>query len=868
MSHDAPALPAAARTVRRAALVAAGCAVLGAMVMAGWAASRANVSDVAAHVGQASRESPAEGPTLRGDQIVVTDAALSVELGRPLTPSVPVYEKFESDFLVIGSVATNPDFPYDPDEVPGLPTRVGISAEGLFLPPDERDWSRAIVQPAFRYQPFERVVREDAEGLSPTGPVGWRVRFAPTRPGDWQYRLRVQDASICGEAERPCRRWVESAVGRFTAEPARPGQHGFVRVSRTDPRYFEYSDGTPFIGLGHQTSFGSTTSVEDDFDRYEQNGVTLLRTWMSATGVFGVGFWFWDPWTNSTLVFDPVFGGHDVAARIEGVGDSPCIFTGFAEGPRPVFRGGRTYRLRLRARLEGIEGPRVGGNPYGLVAKLGTWPKDVCGQPGNQLRTLSDYWSTTNGEWTELTSTFELDEDVIVGWGRYFTVALENTDAGFAYIDEIRVEDTNGVNVLSRGRMNHHLGFDQAASWRWDRILDLAADRGITFKLVILEKEDVIFGRIRPDGSIAAEPVGLNFHGVDLEHPDRPTRVRRLQEYFWRYLSARWGYSTAVHSWELLNEGNPFDGHHYDQAEAFGRAIRATDPNHHLVTTSFWHSFPAGPFWANPAYASVDYADLHAYITTTGLEAPGDIADPLVRAHCQADRDCYLEAMRRDSALFHLEHSAYVAREPVGKPIVRGETGLTVPGTDNEPDPRLMDDEDGVWLHKLLFAQLAPGALQEIYWFTDAITENDLYPIFRRYRDFVATVPLTSGGYGPIDVHVAGDELRVVGQMDRAAQQAVVWLDNRRHTWANVVEGQSIAPAGGLVTLSGFTPGASLTIEWWNTCSGEAPDDCRVGVERRETLVADPAGRLTLHVMDVGTDTAAKIGFAPSAGGA
>src|SRR5205807_442665 len=94
------------------------------------------------------------------------------------------------------------------------------------------------------------------------------------------------------------------------------------------------------------------------------------------------------------------------------------------------------------------------------------------------------------------------------------------------------------------------------------------------------------------------------------------TKVRSLQQYYWRYLAARWGYSTAVHSWELLNEGDPYNGNHYGLADAFAAYMHQTEPSRHMVTTSMWASFPVDSFWGNAKYPNIDYADVHAYVST------------------------------------------------------------------------------------------------------------------------------------------------------------------------------------------------------------------------------------------------------------
>ena len=73
----------------------------------------------------------------------------------------------------------------------------------------------------------------------------------------------------------------------------------------------------------------------------------------------------------------------------------------------------------------------------------------------------------------------------------------------------------------------------------------------------------------------------------------------------------------------IINEGDPYNGHHYEAAEAMAKYFHQNDPSHHMVTTSFWASFPNKEFWSNPLYADIDYVDLHAYISTGwGLTPP------------------------------------------------------------------------------------------------------------------------------------------------------------------------------------------------------------------------------------------------------
>lgn len=773
-----------------------------------------------------------------------------------LSPAdLPLYEKLEIAFDLRGVVAANLDFPYDPAPPPGLAARAGITVDGLFLPPGETDWARAIIQPAFRYQAYQRYdTGAGTEALYPVDHSDWRVRFAPTRAGTWQVKLRFQDSGVCAHDEVPCTHWIESSPTSFVAGAPRPGAHGFIRVSAADPRYFEYSDGTPFYVNGFQAGLGTRTDVDGDFAAYAAGGVTLLRSWMSATSVFSRGMPQWAAWANAELDWiDPV-PGHDVSARLDAGSATACIFQGFGESARPVFFGGRLYSLTIRARLDGVKRALDPAQPFGLTVRLGGWPKEVCAQADPTARSLSPHW-IGDGGWETYMTTFELPEDVALDGSTYLTLALENAAAGAAYIDSVYIgESPDGPNVLPHGDLNDHLGFDQAASWRWDQILDSAAAHGLALKLVVLEKQDSILGYIRPDGSVALERDDANFYGW----PDQSTKVRRLQEYYWRYLSARWGYATALHSWELLNEGDPFNGNHYDLANRFAESVHTLDPNRHLVTTSFWHSFPVRDFWANPVYGEVDYADFHAYVDTTWLE-PGDFADPTLMLRCGLDRACYQAALTADSALYHLAHSAVVAASGVNKPVIRGEGGLTLVGSAQEPDPDLMRDVNGVWLHKLVLAQLDAGGLGELYWFTDEIRANGLLPVFGRYIDFLSGARLNSGDWRAATAPITGDPIRVVGQVETGKDRGLLWIDNPTHTWKGVVTGDDGRAATAQVRVAGFTPGASLVVSWWDLCSGQPPD-CTIGETRRETLSADASGALTLDVRGLATDVGVRIG--------
>ncbi|MDW8351152.1 MAG: hypothetical protein RML99_04495, partial [Anaerolineae bacterium] len=85
--------------------------------------------------------------------LVAQSGSLQIVNVQPSATTVGLYEKFELTFDILGSVANNPHFPYDPNPPPGVPAGVGITVDGLFSPDN---WTTVITQPAFLYQPYER----------------------------------------------------------------------------------------------------------------------------------------------------------------------------------------------------------------------------------------------------------------------------------------------------------------------------------------------------------------------------------------------------------------------------------------------------------------------------------------------------------------------------------------------------------------------------------------------------------------------------------------------------------------------------------------------------------------------------------------
>ncbi len=76
----------------------------------------------------------------------------------------------------------------------------------------------------------------------------WKARFAPPAPGTWTFETHSDDPGLNGVmGQFTCTAWTEAE------KQANPARRGFVRVHTEDNRagrYFEYTDGTPFLWIG------------------------------------------------------------------------------------------------------------------------------------------------------------------------------------------------------------------------------------------------------------------------------------------------------------------------------------------------------------------------------------------------------------------------------------------------------------------------------------------------------------------------------------------------------------------------------------------------------------------------------------------
>ncbi|MCX7046403.1 MAG: DUF5060 domain-containing protein [Candidatus Sumerlaeota bacterium] len=190
-------------------------------------------------------------------------------------PQTRVGERFELTF----DLTRGYDNPFDPDVV---------SVDVDFMTPD----GTTITLPAFYDQDYERGRLDDGtETYVPRGRASWKARYMPLKPGTHNYCARATDHTGAS-CQTPVRE-LQVAAG---LKPF----HGFIRVDRTDPRYFTFDDGSLYYPISiivrspsekrwkYNYDFDqmpdefALAAYDDYFTSMGQAGINHTRVWMGA----------------------------------------------------------------------------------------------------------------------------------------------------------------------------------------------------------------------------------------------------------------------------------------------------------------------------------------------------------------------------------------------------------------------------------------------------------------------------------------------------------------------------------------------------------------------------------------------------------
>jgi hypothetical protein len=609
---------------------------------------------------------------------------------------------------------------------------------------------RTIAVPGFFCQEFETERggggREERWAY-PVGAGVWKVRFAPTEVG--RYRGAVSARTPAGTV----------VVGPVEFDCVPSAHRGFLRVSKTDPRYLERSDGTVFFPIGQNVAFiglsqyvGSVERAAEVFRRIGENGGNYVRIWAGCDD-WALGIearkscwgrsWNWRP------PFAPM---PDAQGDTSG---AQCVRVGDRDGQTLTADPTRAIAVRP-------------GTRYVLSGRV--WTADgaalsvrVDGQADDEAV------SPAARSWTAFRLEFA------VGANQRFirTIQFRVKGSGAVYLADLSLKETAGGAELLAFEADPNrpqLGwYDQRDCRLLDLLLAAAQHHGLHVQLCLL-KRDLYMSRLSDDRSRA--------------YDEAVADAKRLL----RYAVARWGGYRSLGAWEYWNEMDPGKptGRFFRE---LGDYLERIDPYAHPRTTSNWGPCPRD--WHHP---KLDLADLHYYLRpTTG-------------------------AVFKDAAAATAAQVALLRSQSPAKPLILGEFGLA----DDKwgLSPFMVKDKDLLHLHDCLWASVFSGASSSaLFWWWETLDRMDAYRHYRPLAAFLADVPFTTAGLEPAAWETAEPRLRVMALRGKA--RAYLWVSDPSATWHRaVVEG--IRPAlvsDAALDVAGLEPG-TYRVEWWDTGTG------------------------------------------------
>ncbi|MFA6594580.1 MAG: DUF5060 domain-containing protein [Candidatus Buchananbacteria bacterium] len=177
-------------------------------------------------------------------------------------------------------------------------------------------------------------------------------------------------------------------------------------------------------------------------------------------------------------------------------------------------------------------------------------------------------------------------------------------------------------NISSPPPYYHGVGkYGLEIAWRLDHIIDLADQNNIAIQLTLQYFQQFLsYDEWRNNPYNSANSA----YGGWLTDPQQfftDAEAIRLTKNKYRYIVARWGYSTAIESWELFNEVRYSSGASSNITaiiawhEQMAQFIKNIDSFNHLITTSVEAGYSEAnenSFWIIP---SIDIIQAHSYTT-------------------------------------------------------------------------------------------------------------------------------------------------------------------------------------------------------------------------------------------------------------
>jgi hypothetical protein len=251
----------------------------------------------------------------------------------------------------------------------------------------------------------------------------------------------------------------------------------------------------------------------------------------------------------------------------------------------------------------------------------------------------------------------------------------------------------------------------QQISMRMDKYVEIAEQNDIAIQFA-LQHHGQVSTTTNPDWS--TNPYNIANTGGFLSDPCKyftDADAIKLTKHKYRYVVARWGYSTAIYAWELFNEVQWTDGWNYDQS-----------------TVVAWHSTMASYIRSLDAFRHPVTTSSHG----TGFENLWNLPDINLVEHHYYGND----------TIRTIEQTAMTLQD-FNKPVLFAEFGLGGnPEGSTQPEPYATQLKEGLEMHNGIWAAFLSRSTANLWWWDNYIDPCNLY-----------------GVYTPLAVYTTGENL-------------------------------------------------------------------------------------------------------------
>jgi hypothetical protein len=289
------------------------------------------------------------------------------------------------------------------------------------------------------------------------------------------------------------------------------------------------------------------------------------------------------------------------------------------------------------------------------------------------------------------------------GWNNYLT-KMHNAGANWVRLWSCTYGTDSGVAMeWPPGWGNNYFNGpgkpSQQTSTRMDRYVEIAEQNNIVIQYA-LQHHGQVSTTTNPDWN--SNPYNSANTGGFLSDPCKyftDVNAMKLTRNKYRYIVARWGYSTSIYAWELFNEVQWTDGWNYDQStvvnwhNTMASYIRSIDPFRHPVTTS-----SHGP----------------------GFENLWNLPDINIVEHHYYGND----------TIRTFEQTALTLQD-FNKPILFAEFGLgSNPEGSTQPEPYASQLKEGLEMHNGIWAAFFSKSGAHLWWWDNYIDPCNLYGVY------------------------------------------------------------------------------------------------------------------------------------------